>query len=110
MNPFSRSIVFHKFHRPFWTTFTHNLARSRLKAQATATMGLPAVSSSRASFRVDRIGGHATEFLELRAEKPTFHVLFIPGNPGVVAYYKEFLEALFDHLNCQASRSATLHM
>lgn len=73
-------------------------------------MGLPSVSTPPVSFRVDRIGGHATEIVDLRADKPAFHVFFVPGNPGVVAYYKDFLEALFDHLAGQASVTAISHI
>lgn len=72
-----------------------------------------------------------TEIMEIQAENPTFHVLFIPGNPGfiimlntrlqcmhiytsvihtlacnfsgVVSFYKEFLESLYEFLDGNAS-------
>ncbi|KAG0590140.1 hypothetical protein KC19_1G075300 [Ceratodon purpureus] len=88
------------------------VTRSALKGHVSSVpaMGLPAVSSPPASFRVDRIGGYTTEILEVRAERPAFQVFFVPGNPGVVAYYKEFVEALFDYLDGQASVTAISHI
>jgi hypothetical protein len=71
-----------------------------------------------------------TEMMEIQAENPTFHVLFIPGNPGfiimlktlmharvytsvlhtlacnfsgVVSFYKDFLESLYEFLGGNAS-------
>ncbi|AAG51454.1 unknown protein; 114093-112086 [Arabidopsis thaliana] len=41
--------------------------------------------------------------MEIQAENPTFHVLFIPGNPGVVSFYKDFLESLYEFLGGNAS-------
>ncbi|KAG2272263.1 hypothetical protein Bca52824_066818 [Brassica carinata] len=41
--------------------------------------------------------------MEIQAEDPKFHVLFIPGNPGVVPFYKDFLESLYEFLDGNAS-------
>lgn len=80
---------------------------------------------------------YTTELLEIRADDPKFHVLFIPGNPGefcfifvrmcvvriffevvvelilrriifffnvgVVTFYKEFVESLYEVLGGHAS-------
>ncbi|WZZ62546.1 hypothetical protein YC2023_062653 [Brassica napus] len=47
-----------------------------------------------------------TEIMEIQAEDPKFHVLFIPGNPGVVPFYKDFLESLYEFLDGNASITA----
>ncbi|CAK7341975.1 unnamed protein product [Dovyalis caffra] len=57
-----------------------------------------------ATLRLSKISGHTTELLEIQSDKPTFHVLFIPGNPGVVSYYKDFLESLYELLGGSASK------
>ncbi|GAB2235909.1 hypothetical protein Droror1_Dr00026354 [Drosera rotundifolia] len=51
-----------------------------------------------------------TELLELRAENPEFHVLFIPGNPGIVQLYEIFLESLYEQLGGKASITAIGHI
>ncbi|KAB5519672.1 hypothetical protein DKX38_023991 [Salix brachista] len=35
-----------------------------------------------ATLRLSKVSGHTTELLEIQSDKPTCHVLFIPGNPG----------------------------
>ncbi|KAF3509494.1 hypothetical protein F2Q69_00003280 [Brassica cretica] len=47
-----------------------------------------------------------TEVMEIQAESPKFHVLFIPGNPGVVSFYNDFLESLHQFLDGNASITA----
>ncbi|EXC01932.1 hypothetical protein L484_018846 [Morus notabilis] len=51
-----------------------------------------------ANFRLRYVSSFATELLEIQADEPTFHVLFIPGNPGVVTFYIDFMESLFELL------------
>nr|AAF02130.1 unknown protein [Arabidopsis thaliana] len=34
--------------------------------------------------RLCRVSGSMTEMMEIQAENPTFHVLFIPGNPVII--------------------------
>uniref|UniRef100_A0A6N2LSY7 AB hydrolase-1 domain-containing protein n=1 Tax=Salix viminalis TaxID=40686 RepID=A0A6N2LSY7_SALVM len=51
-----------------------------------------------ATLRLSKVSGHTTELLEIQSDKPTCHVLFIPGNPGVVSFYKDFLESLYELL------------
>ncbi|XP_042515879.1 lipid droplet-associated hydrolase [Macadamia integrifolia] len=63
-----------------------------------------------ATYRICSVSSHMTELLELRAEDPSFHVLFIPGNPGVVSYYKEFVEALYELLGETSSVTAIGHI
>ncbi|XP_010486831.2 PREDICTED: lipid droplet-associated hydrolase-like [Camelina sativa] len=62
------------------------------------------------NFRLCRVSGSMTEIMEIQAENPTFHVLFIPGNPGVVSFYKEFLESLYEFLDGNASIVAIGHI
>ncbi|KZV15138.1 hypothetical protein F511_34643, partial [Dorcoceras hygrometricum] len=45
---------------------------------------------------------YKADLLEIHCQDPTFHVLFIPGNPGVISFYTEFLESLFELLGGKA--------
>ncbi|XP_009146697.1 lipid droplet-associated hydrolase isoform X1 [Brassica rapa] len=56
--------------------------------------------------RLSRVSEMMTEIMEIQAEDPKFHVLFIPGNPGVVPFYKDFLESLYEFLDGNASITA----
>ncbi|XP_037492428.1 uncharacterized protein LOC105635839 isoform X6 [Jatropha curcas] len=51
----------------------------------------------------DFVLSYKTELLEIRSDDPKLHVLFIPGNPGVVSFYKDFLESLYELLGGTAS-------
>ncbi|KAM7271978.1 hypothetical protein ACFE04_031192 [Oxalis oulophora] len=51
-----------------------------------------------------------TELLEIQAENPTLHVVFIPGNPGVISYYKEFVESLYELLGGTATVTGIGHI
>ncbi|KAM5559383.1 hypothetical protein ABKV19_020834 [Rosa sericea] len=64
----------------------------------------------RVSFRLCDVSSHTTEVMEIQADNPTFHVLIIPGNPGVVTFYKDFVEALYELLGGTASVTAVGHM
>ncbi|XP_060196492.1 uncharacterized protein LOC132625893 isoform X2 [Lycium barbarum] len=56
------------------------------------------------------ISSYKTDLLEIHAKDPKFHVLFIPGNPGVVSFYVDFLESLYDLLDGTASVTAISHV
>ncbi|CAN6818887.1 unnamed protein product [Brassica oleracea] len=56
--------------------------------------------------RLCRVSGSMTEVMEIQAETPKVHVLFIPGNPGVVSFYNDFLESLHQFLDGNASITA----
>ncbi|WZZ42289.1 hypothetical protein YC2023_038548 [Brassica napus] len=58
------------------------------------------------NFRLCRVSGSMTEVMEIQAESPKYHVLFIPGNPGVVSFYNDFLESLHQFLDGNASITA----
>ncbi|KAF9597671.1 hypothetical protein IFM89_020551 [Coptis chinensis] len=62
------------------------------------------------NFRLCNVSGFTTELLELKAENPSFHVLVIPGNPGVVSFYKEFVERVYEMLEGCASVTAIGHI
>ncbi|KAI4348910.1 hypothetical protein L6164_009574 [Bauhinia variegata] len=63
-----------------------------------------------ANFRLCNISGYATEILEIHADDPSLHVLFVPGNPGVISFYKEFVEFLYELLKGSASITAIGHI
>ncbi|XP_059462598.1 uncharacterized protein LOC132191540 [Corylus avellana] len=64
----------------------------------------------RAGFRLCTVSSYTTELLEIRADDPKMNVLFIPGNPGVVTFYKDFVESLYDFLGGNASITAIGHI
>ncbi|XP_012074355.1 lipid droplet-associated hydrolase isoform X1 [Jatropha curcas] len=63
-----------------------------------------------ANSRLCNVSSYTTELLEIEADDRKLHVLFIPGNPGVIAFYKDFLEALFELLDGVASITAIGHI
>ncbi|EXC01934.1 hypothetical protein L484_018848 [Morus notabilis] len=56
-----------------------------------------------ANFRLSNVSSFVTELLEIHADEPTLHVVFIPGNPGVVAFYKDLVESLYELLGGSVS-------
>ncbi|QCD98098.1 lipid droplet-associated hydrolase isoform X2 [Vigna unguiculata] len=64
----------------------------------------------RANFRLCNVSGHISEVFEIRAEAPKLHVLLVPGNPGVVLFYKDFVEFLYELLEGTASVTAIGHV
>ncbi|XP_062208144.1 uncharacterized protein LOC133909637 isoform X2 [Phragmites australis] len=63
-----------------------------------------------ATTRMCMVSSFATELLEIRSKEPSLHVLLIPGNPGIVAFYKDFVESLYENLGGQASITAIGHV
>ncbi|KAK6944092.1 Lipid droplet-associated hydrolase, partial [Dillenia turbinata] len=63
-----------------------------------------------ATHRLCNVSSHKTELLEIHSDDPKLHVLFVPGNPGVVAYYKDFIESLYEMLGGSASITAIGHI
>ncbi|EPS69611.1 hypothetical protein M569_05154, partial [Genlisea aurea] len=49
------------------------------------------------------------DLIEIRAPDPALHVLFIPGNPGVVSFYTDFLVCLYELLGGTASVTGIGH-
>nr|XP_015649933.1 lipid droplet-associated hydrolase isoform X1 [Oryza sativa Japonica Group]XP_015649939.1 lipid droplet-associated hydrolase isoform X1 [Oryza sativa Japonica Group]XP_015649948.1 lipid droplet-associated hydrolase isoform X1 [Oryza sativa Japonica Group]XP_015649984.1 lipid droplet-associated hydrolase isoform X1 [Oryza sativa Japonica Group]XP_015649993.1 lipid droplet-associated hydrolase isoform X1 [Oryza sativa Japonica Group]XP_025878273.1 lipid droplet-associated hydrolase isoform X1 len=64
---------------------------------------LRAFQREQATAKTCMVSSFATDFLEIRAKEPSVHVLVIPGNPGIVAFYKDFVEELYENLGGQAS-------
>ncbi|CAN6719587.1 unnamed protein product [Malus baccata var. baccata] len=65
---------------------------------------------NRATFRLCNVSSFTTEVLEIPADNPTLHVLVIPGNPGIVLFYKDFVESLYELLGGAASVTAVGHI
>ncbi|KAM3266339.1 lipid droplet-associated hydrolase isoform X1 [Capsicum annuum] len=64
----------------------------------------------RAGFRLCNVSGCKIDVMEIHATDPKFHVLFIPGNPGVISFYVDFLESLYYQLEGTASVTAISHI
>ncbi|XP_028074992.1 lipid droplet-associated hydrolase isoform X3 [Camellia sinensis] len=95
--------------------FQVKLYRSRYISKCTSkVMGLdnfPLISQkTHANFRLCNVSSYTTNLLEIRAEDPSLHVLFIPGNPGVISFYTDFLENLYELLGGTASITAVGHI
>ncbi|KAK4582684.1 hypothetical protein RGQ29_025751 [Quercus rubra] len=71
---------------------------------------LDSKAKRQADFRLCNVSSHMTELLEIRADDPKMHVLLIPGNPGVVTFYKDFVESLYEFLEGDASITAISHL
>ncbi|XP_024315984.1 lipid droplet-associated hydrolase isoform X1 [Brachypodium distachyon] len=72
----------------------------------------PFPTRTQATARVFMVSSFATELLEIRSRepKPSLHVLVIPGNPGIVGFYKDFVEELYENIGGQASITAIGHI
>ncbi|GAB4833276.1 hypothetical protein Ancab_031523 [Ancistrocladus abbreviatus] len=99
---FSSSLSFNSIFR--------SSCRLHYKNSAMVTDNLHFEHRRQANFRLCNVSGYMTELLEIQAVLPKFHVLFIPGNPGIVAFYKEFLESLYELLGGNASITAIGHI
>ncbi|KAG5055738.1 hypothetical protein JHK85_008248 [Glycine max] len=64
----------------------------------------------RANFRLCNVSCYTSEVLEIQSDAPTLHVLFVPGNPGVILFYKDFVEFLYELLEGTASVTAIGHV
>lgn len=71
---------------------------------------VPSLARKKASGRVCVVFSLSTELLEIHSEEPSLHVLLIPGNPGVVSFYKDFIEELYELLQGNASITAIGHL
>ncbi|KAJ8754762.1 hypothetical protein K2173_012151 [Erythroxylum novogranatense] len=60
--------------------------------------------------RFCNVSSYMTQLLEIRSDDPKLHVVFIPGNPGVIAFYKDFLESLYELFGGTASITAIAHI
>ncbi|KAE9590801.1 putative lipid droplet-associated hydrolase, alpha/Beta hydrolase [Lupinus albus] len=71
---------------------------------------LLAKAKRHADFRLCHVSSYTSEILEIQAEAPSLHVLFVPGNPGVILFYKDFVEYLYEMLGGTASVTAIGHV
>ncbi|KAI5674421.1 hypothetical protein M9H77_14785 [Catharanthus roseus] len=63
-----------------------------------------------ANSRICSVAGYKTDLLEIHAQNPAFHVLLIPGNPGFISFYTDFLESLYELLGGNASVTGIAHV
>ncbi|XXG88512.1 hypothetical protein AAC387_Pa12g0706 [Persea americana] len=63
----------------------------------------------RATLRLSNISSFKAELLEIHSEDPSLHIFLVPGNPGVVSFYKDFVEEVFELLDGNASITAIGH-
>ncbi|KAF7148737.1 hypothetical protein RHSIM_Rhsim03G0067100 [Rhododendron simsii] len=84
---------------------TRHLTNCARRAMGLETMDKTHLIGEKRSvnFRLHNVSGYKTELLEIQAADPKLHVLFIPGNPGVVSFYADFLENLYELLDGTAS-------
>ncbi|KAM0045357.1 putative lipid droplet-associated hydrolase, alpha/Beta hydrolase [Helianthus debilis subsp. tardiflorus] len=62
------------------------------------------------NFRFCNVSGRKTELIEIHPTNPRFHILFVPGNPGVISFYTDFLESLYEQMGEAASITAIGHI
>ncbi|KAI3688044.1 hypothetical protein L1987_81750 [Smallanthus sonchifolius] len=67
-------------------------------------------SDSVLDFRLCNVSGRKTELVEIHATNPRLHILFVPGNPGVISFYTDFLESLYEQMGEAASITAIGHI
>ncbi|KAI3822703.1 hypothetical protein L1987_10299 [Smallanthus sonchifolius] len=67
-------------------------------------------SDSVPNFRLCNVSGWKTELVEIHATNPRLHILFVPGNPGVISFYTDFLESLYEQMGEAASITAIGHI
>ncbi|KAK2364456.1 alpha/beta-Hydrolases superfamily protein [Trifolium repens] len=91
--------------------FPSSISRKRFSANCfNNKMGedtnLLAKCRKHANFRLCNLSNYTSEILEIQADAPSLHVLFVPGNPGVILFYKDFVEFLYELLGGTASITA----
>ncbi|XP_024026824.1 lipid droplet-associated hydrolase isoform X3 [Morus notabilis] len=100
--------------RPIGLSFHYTHFRSRNRSYCVfREMGQEVLLSRtkrHANFRLSNVSSFVTELLEIHADEPTLHVVFIPGNPGVVAFYKDLVESLYELLGGSVSLTAVGHI
>ncbi|GAB2235908.1 hypothetical protein Droror1_Dr00026353 [Drosera rotundifolia] len=99
--------LLHSGHRP---RFDRAFCKKNCRAMMSIGNAGLGSHTRQADFRLCNVSGYMTELLEIEAENPKFHVLFIPGNPGIVTLYKDFVESLFGRLGGSASITAIGHI
>eukprot|EP00250_Pteridium_aquilinum_P016997 c23401_g1_i2 orf=78-1028(+) len=80
---------------------------SRCVPSRSVNMSMP---TNNVTMRVERINGYMTEVMEIQVKAPKLRVVFIPGNPGVISFYKSYLEALSHLLDGKANITGVSHV
>ncbi|XP_057805327.1 uncharacterized protein LOC131020493 [Salvia miltiorrhiza] len=88
-----------------WSKFLAKCIHSQMGSESKSL-----VEKKNANLRLVNISGFKTELLEINSPEPTLHVLFIPGNPGVISFYTDFLESLYELLGGTASVTGIGHI
>ncbi|KAK1404678.1 Lipid droplet-associated hydrolase [Heracleum sosnowskyi] len=109
-------MLFQSFLSPYararsFSLLIHSRSISVFKGRANSQMdrensNLIAPGKHTATFRLSNVSGRKADLLEIPAKNPILHVLFIPGNPGVISFYTDFLESLYELLGGTASITA----
>ncbi|KAK9194063.1 hypothetical protein WN944_004765 [Citrus x changshan-huyou] len=85
------------------------LSRSKISHNYRASSGdmgsenLLSQSNKSVNLRLSNVSIYTAEVLEIEADDPKLHVLFVPGNPGVITFYKDFVQSLYEHLGGNAT-------
>ncbi|XP_011077816.1 lipid droplet-associated hydrolase [Sesamum indicum] len=99
---------------PITRTVSTSSRRFFLARRVNPQMGSESLSlikkRKHANFRVINVSGFKTDLMEIPSHDPALHVLFIPGNPGVISFYTDFLELLYESLGGTASVTAIGHI
>ncbi|KAI3447416.1 hypothetical protein Pfo_004081 [Paulownia fortunei] len=96
--------------RTLYTNSRSSFSARRINLQMGGENSSLIQKSKCASFRLINVSGFKTDLLEIHSHDPTLHVLFIPGNPGVISFYTDFLESLYELLEGTASVTAIGHI
>ncbi|TKY61939.1 Lipid droplet-associated hydrolase [Spatholobus suberectus] len=91
-------------------SFRTRFSAKCLNKNMTVDNNLHAKPRKPANFRLCHVSSYTSEILEIRADAPTLHVLFVPGNPGVILFYKDFVEFLYELLEGTVSVTAIGHV
>ncbi|XP_074579092.1 uncharacterized protein LOC141835603 [Curcuma longa] len=78
--------------------------RGYIASRHSASMG------KQATLLMRTVSGYPTESLDIHSEESSLHIIVIPGNPGIASYYKDFVEAVYQLLEGQASITAIGHV
>ncbi|KAH9674413.1 alpha/beta-Hydrolases superfamily protein [Citrus sinensis] len=98
-----RSLVFSTPRLLSRSKISHNY---RASSSDMGSENLLSQSNKSVNLRLSNVSIYTAEVLEIEADDPKLHVLFVPGNPGVITFYKDFVQSLYEHLGGNASISA----
>ncbi|WOL12744.1 lipid droplet-associated hydrolase isoform X1 [Canna indica] len=85
----------------------YGLSRKYITTNYSVSMG---IRRKQASMEMCTVSGFPTELIKMHSEESSLHILLIPGNPGIVSFYKDFVEEVYQLLEGQASITAIGHI